>query len=106
MRERGPARYREALAGSFNLAAVEVLSRVGVGALLERLRLAGLGPLAGTSEDYGLDLALGSARVRLVDLAAAYGFLVQGGRVFPARALEDGTPPDASGCSIRSPAGW
>jgi len=41
------------------------------------LRSLGLAPLAGTSQDYGLDLALGSARVRLLDLAAAYGFLVQ-----------------------------
>ena len=89
MRERGHARYREALAGSFNLAAVDVLARVGVSPLLERLRAAGLGPLAGTAPDYGLDLALGSARVRLVDLTAAYGFLVMGGAAAPARALED-----------------
>ena len=88
MRERGPRRFREALAGSFNLAAVDVLAGVGVAPLLERLRLAQLGPLAGSSTDYGLDLALGSARVRLVDLAAAYGFLVNGGRVFRARGFE------------------
>jgi len=81
MREHGSARHREALAGSFNLAAVEVLSNVGVGSLLERLRALGLAPLTGSSHDYGLDLALGSARVRLLDLAAAYGFLVSGGKV-------------------------
>jgi penicillin-binding protein 1C len=95
MRERGPRRYREALAGSFNLAAVDVLAGVGVAPLLERLRLAQLGPLAGTSRDYGLDLALGSARVRLVDLAAAYGFLVNGGRVFRARAVQGTATLDA-----------
>jgi penicillin-binding protein 1C len=89
VRERGPARYREALAGSFNVAAIDVLARVGVAPLLERLRLAGLGPLAGGSGDYGLELALGSGQVRLVDLAAAYGFLVEGGRVAPARLFED-----------------
>jgi penicillin-binding protein 1C len=93
MRERGPHRYREALAGSFNLAAIDVLAGVGVAPLLERLRLARLGPLAGSSGDYGLDLALGSARVRLVDLAAAYAFLVNGGRVFRARAVDGGGDP-------------
>ena len=92
MRERGPHRYREALAGSFNLAAVDVLADVGVSPLLERLRRARIGPLAGSSTDYGLDLALGSARVRLVDLAAAYGFLVNGGRVFQARAAGAADP--------------
>ena len=93
MRERGPSRYREALAGSFNLAAVDVLAGVGVSSLLERLRQAHLGPLAGSTGDYGLDLALGSARVRLVDLAAAYGFLVNGGRVFRARAVRSAADP-------------
>jgi hypothetical protein len=45
----------------FNLAAVDVLAGVGVANLLERLRLAGLGPLAGGAGDYGLDLAMWSA---------------------------------------------
>jgi penicillin-binding protein 1C len=92
MREHGSARYREALAGSYNLAAVEVLDGVGVSELLERLRALGLGPLAGTSRDYGLDLALGSARVRLLDLAAAYGALVEGGQVALPTAFA-GEPP-------------
>jgi len=81
--EHGPVRFREALAGSYNLAAVHVLERVGVDALISRLRRAGVGPLQGDQEDYGLRLALGSAKVRLVDLAAAYGFLVRGGSVTP-----------------------
>ncbi|MBI5479390.1 MAG: transglycosylase domain-containing protein [Deltaproteobacteria bacterium] len=81
VKEHGPARYRESLAGSYNLAAVHVLERVGVAPTLERLRAAGLGPLAGTASDYGLSLALGSGKVTLVDLAAAYGFLVNGGTV-------------------------
>jgi penicillin-binding protein 1C len=89
MREHGVARYREALAGSFNLAAIDVVERVGVPVLLEDLRRAGLGPLRGTAPEYGPDLALGSGRVRLVDLAAAYGFLVGGGHVVRPRALAD-----------------
>lgn len=105
MHEHGGARYREALAGSFNLAAVEVLDGVGVPALLERLRSMGLSPLAGTSEDYGLDLALGSARVRLLDLAAAYGFLVLGGRVHRPTVFADQLPQLAEG-SISPEASW
>ncbi|HEY0706353.1 MAG TPA: penicillin-binding transpeptidase domain-containing protein, partial [Polyangia bacterium] len=85
-RERGPARYREALAGSYNLAALDVLESVKPGRLLERLRVAGLGPLPGTGSDYGLSLALGAGRVRLVDLAAAYGAFVTGGLVTSPRA--------------------
>jgi penicillin-binding protein 1C len=79
--ERGPVRYREALAGSYNLAAVDVLDRVGVPRLMSLLREAGVGALDGDPAGYGLRLALGSAKVRLLDLAAAYGFLVRGGRV-------------------------
>ena len=97
MREHGSSRFREALAGSFNLAAVEVLDGVGVSSLLERLRALGLSPLAGTSTDYGLDLALGSARVRLLDLAAAYGFLVEGGHVHLPTAFADAPVRQAGG---------
>lgn len=86
-KERGPVPYREALAGSYNLAAVHVLERVGVPALLGRLRQAGLGPLEGTPGDYGLQLALGSPKLRLLDLASAYGFLAREGRVTRPRAL-------------------
>jgi len=86
-RERGPVRYREALAGSYNFAAVHVLERVGVPAVMQKLRAAGVGSLEGSSEDYGLRLALGSTKVRLVDLAAAYGFLVRAGRVKSPQAI-------------------
>jgi len=78
--ERGPVRYREALAGSYNLAAVHVLERVGVNRLLSKLREAGIPDLDGGPGDYGLRMALGSAKVRLVELAAAYGFLGRGGQ--------------------------
>jgi penicillin-binding protein 1C len=86
-REHGPVRYREALAGSFNLAAVHVLERVGIERVLSPLRRAGVGLLEGTADDYGLRLALGSPKVRLIDLAAGYGFLVRQGRVRPARGV-------------------
>ena len=81
--ERGPVRYREALAGSYNMAAVNVLRKVGVARLMSLLREAGVGELEGNPDEYGLRLALGSAKVRLLDLAAGYRFLVTGGRVRP-----------------------
>jgi penicillin-binding protein 1C len=79
--ERGPVSYREALAGSYNLAAVHVLEKVGVPAMMDVLERAGAAVLEGDAEDYGLRLALGSAKVRLIDLASAYGFLARAGKV-------------------------
>jgi penicillin-binding protein 1C len=96
-------RYREALAGSYNLAAVHLLERVGLERLMDRLRQAGLGALEMAPREYGLQLALGSAKVRLTDLAAAYGFLARQGRITRPRAIlsvrshdgKDWTPPPA-----------
>jgi penicillin-binding protein 1C len=89
--ERGPVRYREALAGSYNLAAVHTLEKVGVERMMTVLRRSGVGPLAGTADDYGLRLALGSAQVRLLDLAAAYGFVAREGRVGRASGVREVT---------------
>lgn len=86
-REGGPLRFAEALSGSYNLAAVHLLERVGVGALRNRLRTAGVAELSLPPESYGLKLALGSARVRLLDAAAGFGFLVREGMVRRARAI-------------------
>ncbi|MBA3455435.1 MAG: transglycosylase domain-containing protein, partial [Deltaproteobacteria bacterium] len=55
--EHGPVRYREALASSYNFAAVDVLQQVGVARLMSVLRLAGVGEIAGAPDDYGLRLA-------------------------------------------------
>ncbi len=87
-REAGPLSYREALAGSYNLAAVHVLERVGVSQLHARLRLAGVADLPHPPARYGLELALGSAQVRLIDVVSGYGFLVREGRVRSAYGIE------------------
>jgi penicillin-binding protein 1C len=87
--EHGPVRYREALASSYNFAAVSVLEKVGVTRVMSALRAAGVADLPGAPDDYGLRLALGAAKVRLVDLAAGYGFLVRGGRVRRPSGIED-----------------
>ena len=92
--EHGPVRYREALAGSYNMAAVDVLERVGVSRMMSMLRQAGVGPLDGHPDDYGLRLALGSAKVQLLELAAAYGFLVRNGKVTRPVAVVQATSDD------------
>jgi len=87
--EHGPVRYREALASSYNFAAIWVLERAGVPRVMSALRQAGVAELSGAPDDYGLRLALGAPKVRLVDLAAGYGFLVRGGLVRPASAIRE-----------------
>ncbi len=87
--EGGALPMSEALAGSYNLAAVHTLEAVGVGALRDRLRALGVAELPDAPEHYGLQLALGSARVRLLDVTAGFGFMVRGGLVRPARAVRE-----------------
>lgn len=88
VKQHGFARYRESLAGSYNLAAVHTLERVGVDTLLRRLRRAGLSTLDRPDSAYALNLAIGEAEVRLVDLAAAYSAFGTGGRAVVPRAIE------------------
>lgn len=84
----GLVRYREALANSYNIAAVKVLEKVGVPALLQFLKSAGITTLTRPPEHYGLALTLGDAEVTLLDLAAAYGMFARGGRTLPVRLLD------------------
>lgn len=78
-RFRGPVRAREALASSYNVPAVELASRLGTGAFLHTLRLAGFESLQRDAEYYGLGLALGNGDVTLIEIANAYRALANGG---------------------------
>ena len=78
-RYRGPLRVRAALAGSENVPAVVMLSRVGPPALLRVLRAAGFADFTKTADYYGLGLTLGDAEVRLDQLVAAYATFARGG---------------------------
>lgn len=100
--EHGPVRYREALASSYNFAAVDVLQGLGVATFMSTLSRAGVADLPGSPNDYGLRLALGAAKVRLLDLTAGYGFLVRQGKVRPAHGVVAVTAP--SGAVARPPA--
>jgi penicillin-binding protein 1C len=83
----GPLRMRKALAGSQNVPAVALASRVGVPDLLHFLRGAGFTTLDKTAAHYGLGLTLGNAEVRLAELVAAYATLARGGMFAAPRFL-------------------
>ncbi|MBP9084656.1 MAG: transglycosylase domain-containing protein, partial [Kofleriaceae bacterium] len=110
--EHGPTRYRQALASSFNFAAIDVIGDVGIGTVMTLLRRAGVttDQADGSDHDYGLRLALGSAKVRLLDLASGYGFLVNQGAVIAPHAITrvEVTSPrrnDATGAAPHGSAG-
>ncbi len=83
----GPVRYREALAQSLNVAAVDVLFRTGLGEAFALLDAAGLKTLDRRPDYFGLGLTLGSGGVRPVDLANAYAALARGGLFRPWRLV-------------------
>ncbi len=78
-RYRGPLRARAALAGSENVPAVALLSRIGPESLLRFLRHVGFRDLNHTADYYGVGLTLGDAEVTLEQLIEAYAVLARGG---------------------------
>jgi penicillin-binding protein 1C len=101
-RFRGPVRAREALASSYNVPAVELAYRLGTGAFLHTLQLAGFASLTHNAEYYGLGLALGNGDVTLIELANGYRALANGGvwrpwtwhPIPPGQARPPSTPTD------------
>jgi penicillin-binding protein 1C len=111
-RFRGPLRARIALAGSENVPAVQLLSKLGPPALLRFLRANGFTNFDRTADYYGLGLTLGDAEVTLEQLVRAYATFARGGvRVVPrflgssrssaARGTED--PEELRGTRLVSP---
>jgi penicillin-binding protein 1C len=76
---KGPVSVRTALASSLNIPAVRAIVMTGTEPFTQALRKAGLGTLTEAGDFYGYSLALGSADVRLIDLARAYRTLARGG---------------------------
>ncbi|MDD5740342.1 MAG: penicillin-binding transpeptidase domain-containing protein, partial [Candidatus Peribacteraceae bacterium] len=99
--EHGLVRYREALANSYNIAAVRVSERVGIPTLLSFLRSAGLSTLTKTPEHYGLALTLGDAEVKLLELSQAYGIFPRGGETLHVRTIL--SDPTQNGTGILDP---
>ncbi|MEO1173793.1 MAG: penicillin-binding transpeptidase domain-containing protein, partial [Myxococcota bacterium] len=91
-RYHGPVRYRAALAQSLNVAAVDLLTRVGLERFYRTLERAGISTLSRRPSHYGLGLVLGSAPVRLVDLTNAYAALARDGEWRPWTVLANRAP--------------
>jgi penicillin-binding protein 1C len=101
VKSHGFARYRESLAGSYNLSAVHTLQRVGIPTVLRKLRTAGLTTLDRPDSGYDWSLAIGDAEVRLLDLAAAFTTFGRGGVPVAPRAIDLATT--AGGDTWREP---
>jgi penicillin-binding protein 1C len=86
---KGPVSVRTALAGSLNVPAVRALLVDGVETFRDRLWDMGYRGLTEDGDYYGYSLALGSAEVTLLEQAAAYRALGDGGRYRPLRLRRD-----------------
>jgi penicillin-binding protein 1C len=75
----GPQSFRTALARSYNIPAVKVLDRVGVGNVIRTAHAVGINTLNQDLDYYGLSLTLGGGEVWLLDMAYAFGVFANGG---------------------------
>jgi penicillin-binding protein 1C len=85
----GAVRVRYALANSLNAPAVQVLSSLGVGTLLDRLHELGFAHLNRPASYYGLGLTLGSGEVSLWELVQAYATIAREGTFVPLALVAD-----------------
>jgi len=76
-RYHGPQRLRLALARSYNMPAVWMLSKVGVRNVINMAHRMGINTL--NADYYGLSLTLGGGEVRLLDLTYAFSVFANGG---------------------------
>lgn len=75
----GPMRLRSALANSYNVPAVEVMSWVGVDRVIRTAHSMGITSLDQGGESYGLSLTLGGGEVKLLDMAYAFSVMANSG---------------------------
>jgi penicillin-binding protein 1C len=99
---KGPVSVRTALASSLNVPAVRALLIDGVDDFRDRLWDVGYRSLVEDGAYYGFSLALGSAEVTLLQQAAAYRALADGGRYVPLRLSQ--TDPRTSPRQVMTPA--
>lgn len=76
----GNVTVRTALQNSLNIPAVEMTKLVGVNKVAETAKLLGISSLNEDPTSYGLTIGLGSAEVKLYDLARAYSVLANNGK--------------------------
>ncbi|KKQ97284.1 MAG: hypothetical protein UT24_C0002G0033 [Candidatus Woesebacteria bacterium GW2011_GWB1_39_12] len=85
-RYRGIVLVREALASSYNLPAVEMLSQVGIESFLELAHKMGITSMQRVSE-YDLALTLGGGEVSLLELTNLYATFARKGFFIPTRLI-------------------
>jgi penicillin-binding protein 1C len=100
-REHGPVRARPALAGSLNLAALDVARRVGAPAIVQRLRDLGFTEVPSAAE-VGAAVVLGGVDVSPLELGRAYTALLNAGRMvalqrYPQAPRDDAEVAPATG---------
>lgn len=95
VKQHGVARYREALAGSYNLAAIHTLQASGPRALAERLARAGITTL-GDPAAHTESLAVGEANMRLSELTNSFMVFGTGGVWRPLHAVTTVIEPGAT----------
>lgn len=75
----GPVPLRYALGNSYNIPAVKVLAKLGVGTMIEKGKLMGITTWEDESR-YGLSLTLGGGDVTMLDMAKVFGTLADNGK--------------------------
>lgn len=86
LKERGPVSIRQALQGSLNIPAVQLMYLVGVGRTLDFADQLGYTTLGDRSR-FGLSLALGSGEVKPIEHAAAFATFANEGVRVPTSAI-------------------
>ena len=99
----GPISFREALANSLNLSTVSLLNLISPETYYDTLsRLNLINHPERGPEHYGLGLVVGNPEVSLLQLAAAYACLANGGLYQPLRLRAD-APATAAGAPLLPP---
>ncbi len=75
----GPQSFRQALDRSYNIPAVWVMSKVGVGNVIRTAHKLGINTLDKDLNFYGLSLTLGGGEVRLLDMTYAFSVFANDG---------------------------
>ncbi|MFC1654004.1 transglycosylase domain-containing protein, partial [Patescibacteria group bacterium] len=78
----GKVSLRKALANSYNIPAVKLLSHLGVNNLIEKAKQLGITTWT-NPERFGLSLTLGGGEVKLIDQAVAYSTFANNGHSIP-----------------------
>ena len=75
----GPTPLRYALANSYNIPAVKVLNKIGVGTMIDKGKLMGITTWQDPTQ-YGLSLTLGGGDVTMYDMMKVFGTLANEGK--------------------------